>query len=96
MEKRNLFGELMEGVEALKAEREGKITMTTKPASQDSIDAAWKAAAHYKKSSEDNKKSASVWHKEATYYAKELTTYRMLAAIFCATSIISIVLLISK
>jgi hypothetical protein len=76
--------------------------MTTKPqASQEDskttyCEALEKAVSLYKKSSEDNKKSASVWHKEATYYAKELTTYRMLAAIFCATSIISIVLLISK
>jgi hypothetical protein len=71
--------------------------MTTKPTSpQETIDAAWKAAAHYKKSSEDSKKSASVWHKEAVFYAKELVKYRMLAAIFCATSIVSIVLLISK
>ena len=55
-----------------------------------------KAVSLYKKSSEDNKKSASVWHKEATYYAKELTTYRMLAAIFASLFVVSFVINISK
>ena len=71
--------------------------MTTKSTSpQETIDAAWKAAAHYKKSSEDSKKSASVWHKEAVFYAKQLATYRMLAAIFASLFVVSFVINISK
>ncbi len=73
-----------------------QLTPTSPQASQDVIKALEKAITHYKKSSEDSERKAKLWHKEAIYYAKELATYRMLAAIFCAISIISIVLLNSK
>ena len=74
--------------------------MTTKPtspqASQELIDALEKSISLYKKSSEENANKAKLWHKEAIYYAKELTTYRMLAAIFASLFVVSFVINISK
>ena len=76
--------------------------MTTKPqASQEDskttyCEALEKAVSLYKKSSEDSERKAKLWHKEATYYAKELATYRMLAAIFASLFVVSFVINISK